>query len=155
MAKLIISLLCSGCCYYRHFFCQANYQRLTGYSRLYISNTFLSILAGPKKALFCITPTLHVYAALSHPPIKFCRNTSKGPYHYRGNFYISQFSQSSDLFFQILVLFHFFFSFFLYTYISWCSNINNYPLLFFLVNNLPISCQYYYYHYYFYYYHFY
>ena len=39
------------------------------------------------------------YALLSHPPIKFSRNTSKGLYHYRDNFYISRFSQSSDLFF--------------------------------------------------------
>ena len=37
-----------------------NDQRLTEYSRLYISNTFLSILAVPNKAVFCITPTLHV-----------------------------------------------------------------------------------------------
>ena len=37
----------------------ANEQRLTEYSRLYISNTFLSILAVPNKAIFCITPTLH------------------------------------------------------------------------------------------------
>ena len=37
-----------------------NDQRLTEYSRLYISNTFLSILAVPKNAVFCITPTLHV-----------------------------------------------------------------------------------------------
>ena len=42
--------------------------------------------------------------------MKFCRNTSKGPYHYRDNFCISQFPQYSDFFFQILVLFHFFFS---------------------------------------------
>ena len=33
---------------------------ITEYSRLYISNTFLSILAVPYKAVFCITPTLHV-----------------------------------------------------------------------------------------------
>ena len=38
----------------------ANYQRLTEYSLLYICSTFLSILAVPNKALFCITPTLHV-----------------------------------------------------------------------------------------------
>ena len=37
-----------------------NDQRLSEYSRLYISNTFLSILAVPNKAVFCITPTLHV-----------------------------------------------------------------------------------------------
>ena len=37
-----------------------NYQRLTEYSRLYISSTFLSILAVPNKVVFCITPTLHV-----------------------------------------------------------------------------------------------
>ena len=37
-----------------------NDQRLTEYSRLYISDTFLSILAVPNKAVFCITPTLHV-----------------------------------------------------------------------------------------------
>ena len=37
-----------------------NDQRLTEHSHLYISNTLLSILAVPKKALFCITPTLLV-----------------------------------------------------------------------------------------------
>ena len=37
-----------------------NDQRLSEYSRLYISNNFLSILAVPNKALFCITPTLYV-----------------------------------------------------------------------------------------------
>ena len=37
-----------------------NDQRLTEYSLLYISNAFLSILAVPTKALFCITPILHV-----------------------------------------------------------------------------------------------
>ena len=37
-----------------------NDQKLTKYSRLCISNTFLSILAVPNKAVFCITPTLHV-----------------------------------------------------------------------------------------------
>ena len=37
-----------------------NDPRLTEYSRLHISNTFLSILAVPNKAVFCITPTLHV-----------------------------------------------------------------------------------------------
>ena len=40
-----------------------NDQRLTEYSRLYISNTFLSILAVPNKAVFCITPTLHVISS--------------------------------------------------------------------------------------------
>ena len=72
--------------------------------------------------------------------------------------------QGQSLHFSIFTIFRSLFSnpstfplflfLFLYTYISWCSNINNYPLLFFLVNNLPISCQYYYYYYYFYYYHF-
>ena len=42
-----------------------NDQRLTEYSRLYISNTFLSILAVPNKAIFCITPILHVMPSLS------------------------------------------------------------------------------------------
>ena len=37
-----------------------NDQGLTEYSRLYISNTFLSILPVPNKGVFCITPTLHV-----------------------------------------------------------------------------------------------
>ena len=37
-----------------------NDQKLTEYSRLYIPYTFLSILAVPNRALFCITPTLHV-----------------------------------------------------------------------------------------------
>ena len=37
-----------------------NDQRLTEYSRLYISNTFLSILVVPNRTLFCITPILHV-----------------------------------------------------------------------------------------------
>ena len=81
-------------------------------------------------------------AQLSHLPMKFCRNTSKGPYHYKDNFYISQFPQSFDL--EIMVVFHFFFLFFLYSYISWYSNINNYTLLFFLVNNYQVrlSCLY-------------
>ena len=42
-------------------------QKLTEYSRLYISNTFLSILAIPNNALFCITPTLHVIPSLPIP----------------------------------------------------------------------------------------
>ena len=37
-----------------------NDQRLTDYSCLHMSNTFLSILTVPNKAVFCITPTLHV-----------------------------------------------------------------------------------------------
>ena len=37
-----------------------NDKRITEYSRLYIPNTFLSILTVSNKALFCITPTLHV-----------------------------------------------------------------------------------------------
>ena len=37
-----------------------NDQSLTEYSHLYICNALLSILAVPNKALFCITPTLHV-----------------------------------------------------------------------------------------------
>ena len=60
-------------------------------------------------------PTRHSFVLLqvllSHSPIKFCRKTSKGPYHNRGNLYISQFPQSSDLFSQILGLSHLFFSF--------------------------------------------
>ena len=45
-----------------------NDQRLTEYSRLYISNTFLSILAVPNKAVFCITPTLYVkrFTSIKH-----------------------------------------------------------------------------------------
>ena len=74
------------------------------------------------------------YAQLSYLPIKFCRNTSKGPYHYRDN---SQFSQSSDLSLKSWYFSTFSF-FFLYSYISWYSNINNYPLLFFLVNNYQV-----------------
>ena len=60
-------------------------------------------------------PTRHSFVLLqvllSHSPIKFYRNTSKGPYHNKGNLYISQFPQSSDLFSQILGLSHLFFSF--------------------------------------------
>ena len=37
-----------------------NDQRLTEYSRLYISNTFLSIFAVSNKVVFCITLTSHV-----------------------------------------------------------------------------------------------
>ena len=85
----------------------------------------LLFLAWPK----INAPIFFLYYPL-HPPIKFCRNTSKGPYHYKDNSCISQFPQFSDLFLQILVLFHFFFFFFLYYYIRWYSNINNYPLLF-------------------------
>ena len=54
--------------YYYYYYCYYYYfrrvitndQRLTEYSRPYIFNTFLSILAVPNKAVFCITPTLHV-----------------------------------------------------------------------------------------------
>ena len=37
-----------------------NDQSLTKYSHLYISYTSVSILAVPNKAVFCITPTLHI-----------------------------------------------------------------------------------------------
>ena len=87
-----------------------NDQRITGYPRLYISNTFLSILAVPNKALSCITPTLHVMPTLSRAPIT-----------------------TGTISIFLLVLFHFFF--FLYSYISWYGNVCNYSLLLFLVNN--------------------
>ena len=111
-----------------------NDQRLTEYSRLYISNTFLSILAVPNKTLFCITPVLHVMPRF---PIHLSNSAETLPRASITTRTISTFLnfQSSDFFFQILVLFHFFFFFFLYSYISWYSNVNNYPLLFFLVNN--------------------
>ena len=112
-----------------------NDQRLTEHSRLYISNTLLSILAVPNKALFCITPTLLVCLAFPSTYQILQKHFQGPPLYYRDNFCISQFPQSSDLFFQILVLFQFFFFFFVYPYISWYSNVNNYPLLFFLVNN--------------------
>ena len=89
-----------------------NDQRITEYPRLYIYNTFLSILAVPNKALSCITPTLHVMLTLSRAPIT-----------------------TGTISIFLLVLFHFFFFFFLYSYISWYSNVCNYSLLFFLVNN--------------------
>ena len=89
-----------------------NDQRITGYPRLYISNTFLSILAVPNKALSCITPTLHVMPTLSRAPIT-----------------------TGTISIFLLVLFHFFFFFFLYSYISWYGNVCNYSLLLFLVNN--------------------
>ena len=103
-----------------------------GMSKILERDLFLTFMF---RLLLLPSYALLQYCMLCHPPIKCCRNTSKGPCHYRENFYISQFPQSSDLFFQILVLFHLFFFFFLYSYISWYSNIDNYPLLFFLVNN--------------------
>ena len=109
-----------------------NDQRLTEYSRLYISNAFLSILAVPNKTLSCITPILHVMPSF---PIHLSNSAETLPRAPITTGTISQFPQSSDLFFRILVRFNFFFFFFLYSYISWYSNINNYPLLFFLVNN--------------------
>ena len=55
---------------------KTNYQRLTEYSRLYISNTFLSILAVPYKAVFCITPTFHVIPSF---PIHLSNSTETLP----------------------------------------------------------------------------
>ena len=90
-----------------------NDQRLAEYSCLYMSNTFLSIFAVSSKALFSLLQ--HCMLCLAFPSTyQILQKHSKGPYHYRDNFYISQFSQSSYLFynlpifFQILVLFYFF-----------------------------------------------
>ena len=53
-----------------------NKQKLTEYSRLYISNIFLSILIVPNEALFCITPTLHVMPSF---PIHLSNSTETFP----------------------------------------------------------------------------
>ena len=88
-----------------------NDQMLTEYSHLYISNTFLCILAVPNKPVFCITPTLHVILSFRIHPSNSAETLPKGPITTGTNFYISQFPQPSDLSFQILVLFCFSFSF--------------------------------------------
>ena len=114
-----------------------NDQRLTECFRLYISNTFFSILAVLHKADFCITPTLHVMHSFPMHIPNSAETLPRAPITIATistflNFYnlLISFFKS---FFQ--KLFPFFFFFLLYSYISWYSNINNYPLLFFLVNN--------------------
>ena len=70
-------------------------------------------------SVFLQFPTRHSFALLQHcilclafpSTYQILQKHFQGPYHCRDNFYISQFPQSSDLFFQILVLFHFFFLF--------------------------------------------
>ena len=112
-----------------------NDQRLTEYSRLYTFNTFLRFFAVPNKELFCITTALHVMPSF---PIHLSNSAgilSRAPIT-RGA--ISTFLNFHNLlisFFKSWYFSTFSFFFFLYTYISWRSNINNYPLLFFLSNN--------------------
>ena len=53
-----------------------NDQMLTEYSRLYISNTFISFLAVPNKAVFCVTPTLHVISSF---PIRLSNSAETLP----------------------------------------------------------------------------
>ena len=49
-----------------------NDQRVTEWSLLYISNTFLNIIAVPNNAVFCIIPTLFVIRSFSiHPSNSF------------------------------------------------------------------------------------
>ena len=57
-----------------------NDQRLTEYSRLHISNTFLSILAIPNKAVFCITPTLHVLPSFPIHLSNFAETLPRAPF---------------------------------------------------------------------------
>ena len=80
---------------------------------LYISN---NILAVHNNAVFCITPTLYVSLAFQSTYRIFSDNF-KVTYHYRHDIYYLEFPQSSNLFVQVMVLFHFF-PFFLPTFTS-------------------------------------
>ena len=57
----------------------ANDQRLTELSFLYVSNTFLDILAVPNNAVFCITPTLFVIYSFSIHPSNFFVTLPRAP----------------------------------------------------------------------------
>ena len=132
-------LTCSACCYYSHFFYYASHNKPKT-NRILSSlhfQYFSQYSCSSQQCTLLHYSNIACHSQPSHPPIKFCRNISKGHYHYRDNFYISQFPQSFDLLFQILPLFHFFF-FFLCSYIRWYSNISNYPPLFFLINNYQV-----------------
>ena len=110
-----------------------NNQRLTEYSRLYIPNTFLSILAVPNKAVICITPTLHVMPSFPIHLSNSAETLTRAP--------ITTGTISTFLNFHILLISFFkswYFSTFSFfpTLTSACTAyINNYPLLLFLVNS--------------------
>ena len=121
-----------------------NEQRITEYSCLYISNTFLSsILAVSNNALFCITPTLHLMPSF---PIKLSSSAEilprapiiTGTISTFLNFYNFWSLFSNPGTFPLSL---FLFSLLLHKLVS---NINNYALLFFLVNNYQVrlSCLY-------------
>ena len=74
-------------------------------------------------------------SAFSNPSIRFFSETSKGSYHYRQDFHRFEFSQSSSLSLQVLVLFHFLPFFFPYSYISWYSSIEDYTYPFSVCSN--------------------
>ena len=110
-----------------------NVQRLTEYSRLYISNNFLSILAVPNKAVLCITPTLHVMPSFPIHLSNSAETLSRAPIT-TGT--ISTFLNFNNLLISFFRSWYFStFSFFFSLYSYWYSNINNYPLLFLLGNN--------------------
>ena len=70
---------------------------------------FLSILAVANKAVFCITPTLHVIPSLPIHLSNSAEALPRAPITTTGT--ISTFLNFHNLSFQILVLFHFSFSF--------------------------------------------
>ena len=88
-----------------------NDQRLTEYSRPYISNTFLSILAVPNNGLFCISPTLHVMPIFPIHLSNSAKTLPRVPITTGTISAILNFHNLLISFFQILVLFHFFFFF--------------------------------------------
>ena len=92
-------------------------QRLAEWSLLYISNIFLNTLAVPNNVVFCITPFQSTYHILSLTLPKAAITT--------GTTFFSFYNL------QVLVPFPLFFP---RSYISWYTNINDYPLSLFLVN---------------------
>ena len=111
-----------------------NDQRLTEYSRLYLSNTFLNILAVPNKALLCMTPTLHVMPSF---PIHLSNSAETLPRTPITTATISAFLNFHNLLissFKSLCFSTFFFLFPLLLHQRY-NNINNHPLLFFIVSN--------------------
>ena len=111
-----------------------NDQGLTERSLLYIFNIFLNMFAVPNNAVFCITPTLYFLPSflihllnsfLTLPKGSITTNTTSTILSSH-NLPISLFKSGC---------FSTFFSFFFpYSYISWYSNIDDYPLSLLLVN---------------------
>ena len=108
-----------------------NDQRLTEYSRLYISNTFLSILAVPNKAVFCIIPTLHVIPSF---PIHLSNSVETLPRAPITTGTISTFLNFHNILFSLFKSWYF--SIFSFSFSSTLTSAGTaISILFFLANN--------------------